>query len=29
MDCQHRQFPFKQRIEWTLENVMKDEKHSI
>ena len=28
-DCQHRQFPFKQRIEWTLENVMKDEKHSI
>jgi len=28
-DCNVRQFPFEQRIEWTLENVMKNEKHFL
>ncbi|MEN9448284.1 MAG: hypothetical protein RJA25_1574 [Bacteroidota bacterium] len=28
-DCSHRIFPFQRRIEWTLENVSKDEKHFL
>jgi cation diffusion facilitator family transporter len=28
-DCEHRQSPFAQKIEWTLENVMKNEKHYV
>lgn len=28
-DCKVRQSPFEQRIEWTLENVMKNEKHFL
>lgn len=28
-DCIARQFPFERKIEWTLENMMKDEKHSL
>lgn len=28
-DCTARQFPFERKIEWTLENMMKDEKHSL
>ncbi len=28
-DCNFRQSPFEQRIEWTLENVMKNEKHFL
>ncbi|HMV14735.1 MAG TPA: cation diffusion facilitator family transporter [Chitinophagales bacterium] len=28
-DCKVRQFPFERKIEWTLENVMKNEKHFL
>ena len=28
-DCNVRQSPFEQKIEWTLENVMKNEKHFL
>lgn len=28
-DCKVRQFTFEQKIEWTLENVMKNEKHFL
>lgn len=28
-ECKVRQIPFEKKIEWTLENVMKDEKHQI
>jgi cation diffusion facilitator family transporter len=28
-DCKFRQFPFEQKIEWTLQNVMKNEKHFL
>lgn len=28
-DCQHRLFAFEKKIEWTLENVMKNEKHFL
>ena len=28
-DCKVRQFAFEQKIEWTLENVMKNEKHFL
>lgn len=28
-DCQHRIHPFARRIEWNLENVMKNEKHFL
>ncbi len=28
-DCKVRQSPFEQKIEWTLENVMKNEKHFL
>ena len=28
-DCKVRQFSFEQKIEWTLENVMKNEKHFL
>lgn len=28
-DCSHRMHSFEQRIEWTLENVMKNEKHFL
>lgn len=29
MDCSQRVYPFEKKIEWTLENVMKDEKHFL
>lgn len=28
-DCVHRKHPFERKIEWNLENVMKDEKHTL
>lgn len=28
-DCAHRVYSFEKRIEWTLENVMRDEKHTL
>lgn len=28
-DCQVRQHPFKKQVDWTIENVLRDKKHSL
>lgn len=29
MDCEVRQYPFQQKLEWTLENILANKQHSI
>ena len=29
MDCNERKHPFQKKIEWTLDNILRDKKHSI
>lgn len=28
-DCKHRHTPFQRKVEWTLENILKNEKHTL